>query len=26
VNLQEMEACAPSLAVAIGLAARVCEQ
>ena len=26
VNVQEMEACAPSLAVAIGLAARVCEQ
>ncbi len=26
VNAQEMEACAPSLAVAIGLAARVCEQ
>jgi type IV pilus assembly protein PilM len=26
VNVQEMEACAPSLAVAIGLAARVCSQ
>jgi type IV pilus assembly protein PilM len=26
VNVQEMEACAPSLAVAIGLAARVCNQ
>ncbi len=26
VNVQEMEACAPSLAVAIGLAARVCAQ
>jgi type IV pilus assembly protein PilM len=26
VNLQEMQACAPSLAVAIGLAARVCAQ
>jgi type IV pilus assembly protein PilM len=26
VNLQEMQACAPSLAVAIGLAARVCNQ
>ena len=26
VNVQEMESCAPSLAVAIGLAARVCSQ
>lgn len=26
VNVQEMEACAPSLAVAIGLASRVCSQ
>jgi Tfp pilus assembly PilM family ATPase len=26
VNVQEMEACAPSLAVAIGLASRVCAQ